>query len=60
MNPDLNAKTGKLFEIIQLYLDKLSHEDEDDINLFKLICLDFSPCIQKKIISIYISHFSKR
>ena len=58
MNPDLNAKTGKLFEIIQLYLDKLNHEDEDDINLFKLLCLDFSPCIQKKIISIYISHFS--
>ena len=50
MNPDMNTKISKLFEIIQLYLDKLTHEDEDDINLFKLLCLDFSPCIQQKII----------
>ena len=58
MNPDMNTKISKLFEIIQLYLDKLTHEDEDDINLFKLLCLDFSPCIQQKIIRAYISHFS--
>ena len=58
MNPDLEKKTEKIFGIIQLYLDKLTHEDEDDTNLFKLLCLDFSPCIQKKIICLYIEHFS--
>jgi len=28
------------------------------INLYQLLCLDFSPCIQKKIIQVYINHFN--
>ena len=57
MNPEMCIKTDQLFNILQLYLDKLNHEEENT-NLFKLLCLDFSPCIQKRIILLYISHFS--
>ena len=56
MNPEMNEKLGKFFDIIQLYLDKLGNEDEE-FHLFKLLLLDFSPCIQKKIILTYSSHF---
>ena len=57
MNPEMNEKTGKLFDIIQLYIDKLD-PDEEEINLFKILSLDLSPCLQKKIIQTYISHFT--
>ena len=57
MNPEMNEKTGKLFDIIQLYIDKLD-PDEEEINLFKLLSLDLSPCLQKKIILAYNSHFA--
>ena len=52
MDPDMNTKVGKLFETIQLYINKLSNEP-DTINLFKLLSLDLSPCLQKKIIMAY-------
>ena len=52
MNPDMNTKVGKLFETIQLYVNQLSNE-ADTINLFKLLALDLSPCLQKKIIIVY-------
>jgi len=52
----MNCRVGKLFEIIQLYLEKLCNEEET-VNLFKLLSLDLSPCLQKKIIKIYISYF---
>ena len=52
MDPDMNTKVGKLFETIQLYINKLSNEP-DTINLFKLLSLDLSPCLQKKIIMVY-------
>ena len=52
MNPDMNTKIGKLFDTIQLYVNKLSNES-DTINLFKLLSLDLSPCLQKKIIMVY-------
>ena len=51
MDPDMNIKVGKLFETIQLYVNNLSNES-DTINLFKLLSLDLSPCLQKKIILI--------
>ena len=57
MNPEMDEKLGKLFNIIQLYLDKLGN-DEKDVNLFKLLLLDLSPCIQKKIIKAYYLHFT--
>ena len=56
MNPEMNDKIGKLFDIIQLYIDKLDPNDEE-VNLFKLLSLDLSPCLQKKIIEAYITHF---
>ena len=56
MEPDMNSKVGKLFEIIQLYINKLSNES-DTINLFKLLSLDLSPCLQKKIIIAYQNFF---
>ena len=59
MNPDMNVKTDKFFDIIQLYVDKIDMSDEE-INLFKLLSLDLSPCLQKKIINIYIKHFSNQ
>ena len=57
MHPEMNEKIGKLFDIIQLYLDKLN-KDKDTVNLFKLLSLDLSPCLQKKIIEAYYNHFS--
>ena len=57
MNPEMDEKLGKLFNIIQLYLDKLGN-DEKDVNLFKLLLLDLSPCLQKKIIKTYYLHFT--
>ena len=57
MYPEMNAKVGKLFQIIQLYIDKVI-EDNQIGNIFKLLALDLSPCLQKKILNLYISHFS--
>ena len=57
MNPDINEKTGTLFKIIQIYIDKLD-PNEEDVNLFKFLSLDLSPCLQKKIAETYLSHFS--
>ena len=59
MKPDMNTKINKLFETIQLYLDKFPDE-EDNINLFKLLSLDLSPCLQIKIIRAYINFFTKK
>ena len=53
----MNYKVGKLFEIIQLYIDN-NVEDTQINDIFKLLSLDLSPCLQKKIIQLYISHFS--
>ena len=59
LNPDMNIKVGKLFEIIQLFVDNLSTETET-ANLFKLLSLDLSPCLQKKVIIVYQKFFDNR
>ena len=59
LEPDMNIKVGKLFEIIQLFVDNLSHENET-ANLFKLLSLDISPCLQKKVITTYQKYFDNR
>ena len=59
MNPDMNTKVGKLFETIQLYVNNLSNE-VDTVNLFKLLSLDLSPCLQKKIVMTYQYFFDNR
>ena len=56
MYPEMRSKVKNIFEVIQLYIDKLSEEDETII-LYKLLVLDLSPCLQKKIIQVYLSHF---
>ena len=57
MNQEMGDKFNKLFDIIQLYIDKLDIDNES-INLYKLLTLDISPCLQDKIIQTYIQHFS--
>ena len=57
MNQEMGDKFNKLFDIIQLYIDKLDIDNES-INLYKLLTLDISPCLQGKIIQTYIQHFS--
>ena len=52
MKPEMNTKINKLFETIKLYMDKLPN-DPDTVNLFKLLSLDLSPCLQIKIIQAY-------
>ena len=57
MNPEMNDQIGKLFQIIQIYIDKFE-SNEEEVNLFKLLSLDLSPCLQKKIVETYLSHFT--
>ena len=58
MSPELNAKIEKLIDIIKIYIDKKLYEPEDSVViLYQLLSLDLSPCLQKKIIDIFYSHF---
>ena len=59
MKPEMKTKINKLFETIKLYMDKLPN-DPDTVNLFKLLSLDLSPCLQIKIIQAYIHYFSNK
>ena len=59
MNPEMNDKIGKLFDIIQLYIKQFNKE-KDVVNLYKLLSLDLSPCLQKKIIETYSNYFNNR
>ena len=56
MKPEMKTKINKLFETIQLYMDNIPN-DPDNINLFKLLSLDLSPCLQTKIIQVYKHYF---
>ena len=56
MNPDMGKKVDKLFDTIQIYINKL--DTDKDINFYKLLSLDISPCLQKKIIQVYVTHFT--
>ena len=57
MKDELKTNVNKLFEIIELYMDKFTN-DPDNINLFKLLCLDLSPCLQTKIIQVFKYYFA--
>ena len=57
MNPEMGKKVDKLFDTIQIYINKLD-SDKETINLYKLLSLDISPCLQRKIIQVYIEHFN--
>ena len=69
MKPKMEKKVENLFNIIQLFIDKLinikTKENNQNTNsgkkinnLYQLLCLDHSPCLQKKIIQVYINHFN--
>ena len=59
MIPDLNFRITKLFNIILLYINN-SMEDKIFKDLFKILALDLSPCLQNQIILLYISHLSDK
>ena len=56
IQPELNARIGKLYDIIQIFIDKADAEKQE-INLYKILCLDLSSCLKKKVIQIYMLHF---
>ena len=56
IEPNMDDRLKDLFQIIQLYVDELCDE-EQTINLLQLLSLDLSPCLQKKIIQVYINFF---
>ena len=58
MSPELNTKIEKLIDIVKIYIDKKLYEPEDNVViLYQLLSFDLSPCLQKKIIQVYFSHF---
>ena len=57
MKPEMNKKVEKLFVIIQFYIEKICDDEEEIIYLYKFLCLDLSPCLQKKIIQVFLSYF---
>ena len=59
MEPEMDIRLNELFKIIQIYVDKFC-EEEQTINLFQLLSLDLSPCLQKKIIQLYINYFDNK
>ena len=42
VQPELNLRIGKLYVIIQLYIEK------DEINLYNILSMDLSSCLKKK------------
>ena len=59
MNPEMEDKVSEFFNVLQYYF---YYEDNDNIidEIFKILSLDLSPCLQKKIISLYINFFNNR
>ena len=57
LEPEMNVRLKDLFNIIQIYINKFC-DKEESINLFKLLALDLSSCLQGKIIEIYLNYFS--
>ena len=59
MEPEMEVRLNELFKIIQIYIDKFCDE-EQSVNLFQLLCLDLSPCLQKKIVLVYVNYFGNK
>ena len=57
LEPEMNDRIKDLFQIIQIYINKYC-DKEESIQLFKLLSLDISSCLQEKIIDIYLNYFS--
>ncbi len=59
MSPTMQEKIESLINIIQLKIDH-STRDEEAIALFKLLSLDLTPCLQKKILNVFTQFISNR
>ena len=59
MEPEMNIKIEQLFQIIQLFIKKFGDQKEIII-LYRLLILDLSPCLQNKIIQVYINYFDDK
>lgn len=59
MEPEMNIKIEQLFQIIQLFIKKFGAQKEIII-LYRLLILDLSPCLQNKIIQVYINYFDDK
>ena len=59
MEPELDVRLNELFKIIQIFINKFCDNDET-VNLFQLLSLDLSPCLQNKIIEIYLNYFENK
>ena len=59
MEPEMDIRLNELFKIIQIYIDKFC-EEEQTMNLFQLLSLDLSPCLQKKIVLVYLNYFGNK
>jgi len=59
MQPEMHEIIDDLFKILQIYVDKFCYEKQT-INLFQLLSLDLSPCLQKKIFQIYFNYFDNK
>ena len=57
LEPNMMERTKELFLIIQIYINKYCNR-EDSLYLLKLLSFDISPCLQEKIIDIYLNYFS--
>ena len=57
LEPNMRERTKELFLIIQIYINKYCNR-EDSLYLLKLLSFDISPCLQEKIIDIYLNYFS--
>ena len=59
MEPEMSARIDDLFKIIQIYIDKFC-DKELTISLFQLLSFDLSPCLQKKIVQVYLNYFENK
>ena len=54
---DIDTKIYKFCSIVELYIEKVNNE-EDISDFYKLLLMDLSPCLQKRIILIFHNYFS--
>ena len=58
MKPPMNARVDKLFIIFQILFE--DWKEDEYVKFYKLLTLDFSPCIQKKIINTLYNYLNNK
>ena len=58
MKPEMDIQVEKFFGIIQLYMEKMGNEEEI-VDFYKLLLMDLTPCLQKKILIVFYDYFYK-